>query len=121
MKQKLYEALQNLVDQIERSNAVDDHGHELKNLKALADAKALCQSKELESYLQDDGGITRLLNVARGCHDYNGGYVDPEATAFHHGIQTVVQALDAAAKNDPNDGQVNVLERIGAASNHAAA
>lgn len=34
------EPLRELIRQIEISNAVDDHGHSLKNLKALADAKA---------------------------------------------------------------------------------
>ena len=58
----------------------------------------------------------RLLNVARGCHDYNGGHRGPDAEVFHHGVQTVINSLEAAAKNDPNDTQVNALERIG----HAA-
>ena len=61
--------------------------------------------------------IERLLNVARGCHDYGGGYSSPTVyDAFHHGIQTVINALEAAVKNNPADTQVNVLERIG----HAA-
>ena len=38
---KLRTALKELVRQVEISNAVDDHGHLLKNLKALADAKEL--------------------------------------------------------------------------------
>lgn len=59
--------------------------------------------------------ITRLMNVARGCHDYRGGHRDSrEAEIFHHGIQTVINALEAAAKNDPADTQVNALEQIGA-------
>ncbi len=35
---ELYEALQSLVEQIERSGAFDDHGHALTNLKARADS-----------------------------------------------------------------------------------
>lgn len=58
----------------------------------------------------------RLLNVARGCTDYAGGHSGEMYEAFQHGIATVVRALEAAAKNDPNDTQVNALERIG----HAA-
>ena len=59
--------------------------------------------------------VERLLNVARGCHDYGGGYSSPTVyDAFHHGIQTVINALEAAAKNDASDLQVNVLESIGA-------
>ncbi len=56
----------------------------------------------------------RLLNVARGCFDYCGGYMASDLGIYHHGIQTVINALEAAAKNDPSDMQVNVLERIGA-------
>jgi chromosome segregation ATPase len=37
--ERLRAALTNLVVQVDRSNAVDDHGHELKNLAALADAR----------------------------------------------------------------------------------
>lgn len=61
--------------------------------------------------------IERFLNVARGCLDYGGGYRDdPHAIAiFHHGIRTVITALERAAKNDPNDTQVNALERAGKA------
>ena len=55
----------------------------------------------------------RLINVARGCHDYGGGHADTKASeAFHHGIQTVINALEAAA-NDPASMQVRVLESIG--------
>ena len=63
--------------------------------------------------LERDG--ERTLNIARGCLDYGGGYRgDPILMgAFHHGIQTVINALEAAAKRDPKDTQVNALERIG--------
>jgi hypothetical protein len=58
---------------------------------------------------------TRLINVARGCFDYSGGYVGDKdrLRAFHHGIQTVVNALEAAVRHDPDDMQINVLERMG--------
>jgi hypothetical protein len=61
--------------------------------------------------------VERLLNVARGCLDYGGGYRGRPVMleVFHHGIQTVIDALEAAEKNDPNDTQVNALERIGCA------
>jgi hypothetical protein len=56
----------------------------------------------------------RLVAVARGCHDYNGGYrgqgVLPDV--FHEGIQTVISALEAAMEN-PQDSQVKALEIIG--------
>jgi hypothetical protein len=39
--QKLFNALRELVEQVESSNARVDHGHPLKNLKALRDARAV--------------------------------------------------------------------------------
>lgn len=56
-----------------------------------------------------------LLAVARGCHDYGGGYGgDPSAAeVFHHGIQTVINALEGASKGNPADSQVNALEVMG--------
>lgn len=59
--------------------------------------------------------VSRMVRIARGCLDYGGGYRSDEdmLSAFHGGIQTVINALEAAAKNDPSDTQVNALERIG--------
>jgi hypothetical protein len=58
----------------------------------------------------------RLLAIARGCFDYRGGYHDEhDLGIYHHGIQTVANAIAAALKHDPNDMQVNVLERVGTA------
>jgi hypothetical protein len=57
----------------------------------------------------------RLLNVAIGCHDYGGGHHgDGHMDAYQHGIQTVINALTKALKNNPNDYQTNMLEGIGA-------
>jgi hypothetical protein len=39
--QKLFDALRELVEQIESGNGQDDHGHPLMNLKALRDARAI--------------------------------------------------------------------------------
>jgi hypothetical protein len=39
--QKLFDAFRELVEQIEWGNGRDDHGHSLKNLKALRDARAV--------------------------------------------------------------------------------
>jgi hypothetical protein len=39
--------LRALVEQVERSNAVDDHGHELKHLKALQDARDLLDGQTI--------------------------------------------------------------------------
>ncbi len=63
--------------------------------------------------------LQRLPDVARGCHDYGGGYRDTkEAEVFHHGIQTVNNAIEAtlAAGDKLTDHQVNALERIGRAA-----
>lgn len=53
------------------------------------------------------------IKIAKGCKDYLGGYRGDELEAFHQGIQTVVNALEAAAKNNPNDLQVANLMRTG--------
>lgn len=59
--------------------------------------------------------VQKLLNVARGCFDYGGGYRadDAKLAIFHHGIQTVINALEGAMK-EPASLQVRVLEGIGA-------
>lgn len=56
-----------------------------------------------------------ILSIARGCVDYGGGYrSDNEKLAiFHHGIQTVVNVLEAASKNGLRDTQVAALYATG--------
>jgi hypothetical protein len=44
--QKLFDTLHELVEQVESSNARDDRGHPLKNLKALRDARAIVDEVE---------------------------------------------------------------------------
>lgn len=57
--------------------------------------------------------VNQILNVARGCHDYGGGYRDlVQSDAFHHGVQTVINALEHAVK-EPDCLQVRMLESIG--------
>lgn len=55
----------------------------------------------------------RCLAIARGCTDYLGGYVHPgdedKLDAFHHGIETVCNALRAR----PDDYQTRAVEGIG--------
>ena len=55
------------------------------------------------------------LRIARGCFDYGGGYraVGKDMAIFHHGIQTVINALEGAAKNGHKDTQVAALHRMG--------
>jgi hypothetical protein len=45
-ERKIFDALRELVEQVESSNARDDHGHPLKNLKALRDARTLVNEVE---------------------------------------------------------------------------
>lgn len=56
------------------------------------------------------------LRIARGCTDYGGGHRgDPEKFAvYQHGIQTVINALTAAAERGLADTQVRALHCMGA-------
>lgn len=81
---------------------------------AAAEARAEKAEAALASAKRDG---ERLLNVARGCFDYGGGYRSDagKLEIFHHGIQTVVNALEGAMR-DPSDTQARALERIGIAA-----
>jgi len=62
--------------------------------------------------------IDNCINIAKGCHDYGGGYRDEqEANIYHHGIQTVVNCLEAFKKKGLNDLQVRVCRDIGKSDN----
>lgn len=53
------------------------------------------------------------LKIAKGCHDYNGGHHgEKENEIFHHGVQTVINALESVFKNGI-DTQSAVLHAIG--------
>lgn len=71
----------------------------------------LARELEMASALAFQDAVT----VARGCTDYGGGHHnDGHMEAFQHGIQTVITALEATAKN-PHDSQVTALRQIGTA------
>ena len=54
------------------------------------------------------------LRIARGCHDFGGGHhTDGHGAAYHHGIQTVINTLEAAEKSGLNDTQVAAVWNIG--------
>lgn len=53
------------------------------------------------------------IKIAKGCFDYSGGHRDEARETFHHGIQTVVNALEAANVKGLADTQVNMLHKIG--------
>lgn len=55
----------------------------------------------------------RLINVAKGCLDYTGGFRGEELETYHQGMWKVIRALRQASLNDPNDRQTNELEKIG--------
>jgi len=55
------------------------------------------------------------LRIARGCLDYGGGYRSDQGKldVFHHGIRTVINALEAAGSRGFEDTQVAALHRMG--------
>ena len=60
-------------------------------------------------------GFGDALRIARGCTDYGGGHHnDGHMDAYQHGIQTVINALEAAEKAGLNELQVRMLWRMGA-------
>lgn len=59
------------------------------------------------------------IAIAKGCFDYGGGYrsSNGELEIFHHGIQTVINALEGAKESRLTDLQSRVLHFIGCDSN----
>jgi hypothetical protein len=54
------------------------------------------------------------IAIAKGCLDYLGGYHDAEELdIYHHGVQTVINALEGAKKRGLNDSQVATIYNIG--------
>jgi len=54
------------------------------------------------------------LSMAKGCFDYQGGYHDKEQLEiYHHGIQTVINVLEAAKIKGLDDLQVATIHAIG--------
>lgn len=58
------------------------------------------------------------LKIARGCTDYGGGYrYDADKFwIYQAGIETVIAALEAAARRGLDDTQVSALRRMGSAT-----
>jgi len=70
----------------------------------------------------DNLSFADAVKIARGCHDYGGGHhSDGHMDAYQHGIQTVVQALEAAAKRGLQDYQVAVLHSVGTQATESSA
>ena len=70
-----------------------------------------CQHETLVMLRYDDA-----INIAKGCFDYSGGHRNKELEIYHHGIQTVINALEGAKKSNLGDLQSKVLHRKGKAT-----
>uniref|UniRef100_A0A6M3JFN6 Uncharacterized protein n=1 Tax=viral metagenome TaxID=1070528 RepID=A0A6M3JFN6_9ZZZZ len=59
----------------------------------------------------------RCLNIAKGCHDYGGGYREKaEQDIYHHGIQTAINCLEKFVKLNGDietNWQLRAVENIG--------
>jgi hypothetical protein len=64
----------------------------------------------------DEATRTRLIQRAKGCLDYLGGYTGADLAVFHHGIETVIRALEATP-----DTQTAALEAMGGSADPPAA
>ncbi len=54
------------------------------------------------------------IKMAKGSLDYMGGYQnEDELEIYHHGIQTVINVLEAAKKRGLDDLQVATIHHIG--------
>ncbi|MCP4103104.1 MAG: hypothetical protein GY750_17045 [Lentisphaerae bacterium] len=74
----------------------------------------MSEAKNDESTLNDLLCFDDALNMAKGCYDYKGGYHNKaDLEVYHHGIQTVINVLEAAQKRGLDDLQVATVHRIG--------
>lgn len=90
-----------------RALGLDPEGTTPEELSAAA---ARAWRREIEA-----GALRRAHAAALGCHDYNGGLFGEEGRAFHDGIGTVANVLEAIIDGDTSH-QVRVVEAIGAAA-----
>lgn len=59
------------------------------------------------------------ISMAKGCFDYMGGYHhEADLEVYHHGIQTVINVLEAAKKKGLGDLQVATIHAIGKETQH---
>lgn len=93
------------------------------NISGLADASYLKKISDLESTVarltkERDDAVSKAITLAKGCVDYGGGYrTKEELEIYHHGIQTVVNVLEAWNKSvstGQNDMQLNAVQATGA-------
>lgn len=53
------------------------------------------------------------ISMAKGCFDYMGDHDNNELEIYRHGIQTVINVLEAAKKRGLSDLQVATIHNIG--------
>lgn len=60
-----------------------------------------------------------VLAVIKGCWDYGGGYRgnDEHMEIYRHGMQTILNSMNAALKSDPSDTQSNAVLWMGRRAN----
>ena len=66
--------------------------------------------------MYDTETAKRCLSIAKGCHDYGGGYRDQgESEIYHHGIQTVINCIEKLVEREGKKGdfQLDMVESIG--------
>jgi hypothetical protein len=63
------------------------------------------------AYLDAADQLARIRAVPRGCLDYLGGYGGRDLDIYHHGVATVIAAMDHAATSE--DFQARVVEALG--------
>ena len=73
----------------------------------------MSEAKKDESDLNALLCFDDAISMAKGSLDYLGGYRDEELEIYHHGIQTVINVLEAAKERGLNDLQVANVHRIG--------
>jgi len=102
-----------LIEQLDLMDAYEASGRirELKNENAKL-------KKQLKKMRVDDKTLQICLNIAYGCHNYQGGHHDErDNEIYHHGIQTVINCLERLVKDkDLSDTQLNIVHSIGARS-----
>jgi len=108
-----YKALRAEVERLENENRWLHEHLDKMNAGAHKDLATFCE--KLAEVPRNDGlAFDDALAIAKGCFDYGGGHrTDGTLGVFHHGIQTVVNALEAAKERGLADSQVAVLHRIG--------
>ncbi len=85
-------------------------GREIKTCTR-GDTGCVCRREEMQNLTFEDA-----LRIARGCKDYAGGHGGnaEHYEIYQHGIGTVINALEGAAKNGLKDTQVAALHAMGA-------